>query len=55
MTDDFEPVRRLRPDDALSEDQADPSVSTRAKDDLMSTIAPDTTDLDASAPSSPAR
>ncbi|MEM9515553.1 MAG: VOC family protein [Actinomycetota bacterium] len=41
MTDDFEPVRRLRPDDVLSEDQADPSVFTRAKDELMSTIAPD--------------
>ncbi len=43
MTDDFEPVRRLRPDDVLSEDQADPSVFTRAKDELMSTISPDNT------------
>lgn len=38
MTDDFDPLRRLRPDLIEPDDPGDPAVFSRAKEELMSTI-----------------
>ena len=38
MSDDFDPVRRLRPDRIEPDDPADPAVFSRAKEQFMSTI-----------------
>src|SRR4051794_39808239 len=39
MSDDLDPLRRLRPDRVLPDDPIDPEVLTREKRRLMSTIA----------------
>jgi hypothetical protein len=41
VTDEFDPVRRLRPDRVEPDDPADPAVLSRAKERLMSTIDQD--------------
>ena len=38
MTDEFEPIRELRPDLIEPDDPGDPATLTRTKDELMSTI-----------------
>lgn len=38
MSDDFDPLRRLRPDRVEPDDPGDPALYTRAKEKLMSTI-----------------
>lgn len=38
MSDDFDPVRRLRPDRIEPDDPGDPAVFSRAKEQFMSTI-----------------
>ena len=38
MSDDFDPVRQLRPDRIEPDDPADPAVFSRAKEHFMSTI-----------------
>ena len=38
MTDAFDPLRHLRPDRVEPDDPADPTVFSRAKEELMSTI-----------------
>lgn len=38
MTDDLDPLRRLRPDRVEPDDPTDPAVFTRAKEQLMSAI-----------------
>ena len=45
MSDELEPLRRLRPDNVLPDDPGDPTVLSRQKEQLMSTIAhePETT------------
>jgi PhnB protein len=40
MSDDFEQLRRLRPDEVHPEDPAEPTVFTRLKSRLMGSIAP---------------
>ena len=39
MSDELEPLRRLRPDNVLPDDPGDPTVLSRQKEQLMSTIA----------------
>ena len=41
MSDDFDPVRRLRPDRIEPDDPGDPAVFSRAKEQFMSTIDQD--------------
>jgi PhnB protein len=41
VTDDLDPLRRLRPDRVEPDDPADPAVFTRAKEQLMSAIDQD--------------
>ena len=41
MTDDFDPLRRLRPDRIEPDDPGDPAVLSRAKEEFMSTIDQD--------------
>ncbi|HET6949264.1 MAG TPA: VOC family protein [Acidimicrobiales bacterium] len=41
MSDDFDPIRRLRPDRVEPDDPADPAVFSRAKENFMSTIDQD--------------
>jgi len=41
VSDDFDPVRRLRPDRIEPDDPADPAVYSRAKEQFMSTIDQD--------------
>jgi uncharacterized glyoxalase superfamily protein PhnB len=41
VSDDFDPVRRLRPDRIEPDDPADPAVFSRAKEQFMSTIDED--------------
>jgi uncharacterized glyoxalase superfamily protein PhnB len=45
MTDELEPLRRLRPDNVLPDDPGDPTVLSRQKEQLMSLIdeQPETT------------
>jgi len=45
MSDELEPLRRLRPDNVLPDDPGDPTVLSRQKEQLMSLIddQPDTT------------
>ena len=38
MTDDFDPLRQLRPDRIEPDDPGDPAVFSRAKEQLMSAI-----------------
>ena len=39
MSDELEPLRQLRPDNVLSDDPGDPTVLSRQKEQLMSTIS----------------
>ncbi|MEY2448148.1 MAG: hypothetical protein QOH79_1624, partial [Acidimicrobiaceae bacterium] len=43
MSDDFDPVRQLRPDRIEPDDPADPAVFSRAKEQFMSAIDEDHT------------
>jgi uncharacterized glyoxalase superfamily protein PhnB len=46
VNDDFDPLRRLRPDRIQPDDPGDPAVYSRAKEDFMSTIDQDHTPAD---------
>jgi uncharacterized glyoxalase superfamily protein PhnB len=47
VSDDFDPLRRLRPDRIEPDDPGDPAAFARAKEELMSTIDTDYTPADA--------